>query len=163
MRTRELPNIAQAVDEAIARLPFCCMRDGYTYLVAGAGRIKVGKSKNVRSRIASMQIGSPVPLRLLELVRGDCEWVLHAHLHRFAVHGEWFSHEALGALLPFRIPEVCLHCAMAMRLDKLNATPNPSVTACYQRMMREALSVGMCPTTVRQLSVEARVTREAIA
>jgi len=63
------------------------------YFVEGAGLIKIGVSKDVEKRIASLKNGSPVPLTLLGYIQGSR--ALEAELHeRFADirdHGEWFQ------------------------------------------------------------------------
>jgi hypothetical protein len=64
------------------------------YFIGGdAGHIKIGVSANPESRLAAIQTGSPIPLRILATVLGgyDAERAYHA---RFAAHraqGEWFE------------------------------------------------------------------------
>ena len=66
-----------------------------------SGKIKIGVSRGVRSRLAALQTSSGEPLRLLATVPGDRE--LERELHRkFAAHrrsGEWF--DAAPPLLSF--------------------------------------------------------------
>ncbi|MBN1430422.1 MAG: GIY-YIG nuclease family protein [Anaerolineae bacterium] len=57
------------------------------------GLIKIGTAINANRRLAEIQNMSPVPLRILAVIPGDCrkEAELHkrfAHLRR---HGEWFE------------------------------------------------------------------------
>jgi hypothetical protein len=68
-------------------------REPGVYLVEGAGRLKIGVTTNVRSRMTSLRGSSPVPLDLLAHINGGR--TLEAHLHeRFRahrLHGEWFE------------------------------------------------------------------------
>lgn len=67
-----------------------------TYFVEAelVGLIKIGKSNNIPSRLSSLQCGSPVRLRVLGALRGDCESELHARFEAHRSHGEWFKPSA---------------------------------------------------------------------
>lgn len=64
------------------------------YFIGGeTGPIKIGLSGAPNFRLASLQIGSPVPLRIMATLSGDLETELAYHT-RFAacrLHGEWFE------------------------------------------------------------------------
>jgi hypothetical protein len=55
--------------------------------------IKIGRAKNPKERLASLQIGSPVKLELLACVKA--RWSLEGQLHKllaaYRSHGEWFK------------------------------------------------------------------------
>lgn len=55
--------------------------------------VKIGISSNPQSRLATMQTGSPVVLRLLWKTPGslDMEQDLHEYFHTYRKHGEWFD------------------------------------------------------------------------
>jgi hypothetical protein len=65
----------------------------YTYfLQAGAsGPIKIGSTRNLPVRIRTLMTMSPVPLRLLGIMKGDHEDACHLRLGAYRVHGEWFT------------------------------------------------------------------------
>ena len=57
------------------------------------GPIKIGRARDVKRRMAQLQIGSPVWLELLLAVHGvakQAETDLHQRLAHCRVHGEWF-------------------------------------------------------------------------
>lgn len=58
-----------------------------------AGPIKIGWSRNVRTRIATFQTASPYPLRLLLVLAGEerDERRLHDWFSRERLNGEWFK------------------------------------------------------------------------
>lgn len=63
------------------------------YAIAGADLVKIGSSGDVHQRLIDLQIGSPVPLRLIGWVREvhtSLESLIHAHLAAHRAHGEWF-------------------------------------------------------------------------
>lgn len=63
------------------------------FVQSGAnGPIKIGTARDVTNRLASLQTGSPVSLRLLGVIPGDVtvEKTLHARFDRHRIRGEWF-------------------------------------------------------------------------
>lgn len=64
----------------------------YFILAEGVDMVKIGKSRKPLSRMKEMQVGCPVPLRLLLTVRANhsTERHLHAILAEHHSHGEWF-------------------------------------------------------------------------
>src|SRR3972149_7088328 len=70
------------------------------FLQAGAsGPIKIGSTRNLAVRIRTLMTMSPVPLRLLGVMKGDHEEACHMHLGVFRIHGEWFT--PAGPVLEF--------------------------------------------------------------
>ena len=65
------------------------------------GAIKIGISKNPKSRLRQLQTGSPYELKLLTIVngRGDLEKPLHESLkpYKQACKGEWFDFDCTGS------------------------------------------------------------------
>ncbi len=78
----------------------------------GVGHIKIGftDGEDAAVRLATLQVGSPVPLRLLGVIRGTLSDEKDLH-RRFAAHrvvGEWFKPVAdLMALIPTAAPLEC--------------------------------------------------------
>lgn len=67
-----------------------------TYVVhaPAAWLVKIGRSKCLERRLASLEAGSPVPLHLVALFAGtDIEDALHEAFYEHRAHGEWFSSE----------------------------------------------------------------------
>jgi hypothetical protein len=69
--------------------------NGYVYFVEaeGVGRIKIGWTENLPERLKTLQLYSPVPLRLLGAcwVTSDMEKSLHKTFADRRVVGEWFE------------------------------------------------------------------------
>lgn len=65
----------------------------FTYFIAGAGLVKIGKADNVLARMAALQAGSPVVLSLVGLLIGPqaTESFCHEKFREHRVHGEWFE------------------------------------------------------------------------
>lgn len=57
------------------------------------GPIKIGMSQNPERRLADLQVGSPVRLRIIGVAVGgqQREAALHRRLAKHRVHGEWFA------------------------------------------------------------------------
>lgn len=72
------------------------------YVVQGqlSKAVKIGWSKNVHARVATLQIGSAERLelvRVLDLDRSG-ERAIHELCHEHRLHGEWFAEKALELL-----------------------------------------------------------------
>lgn len=72
--------------------------EGMTYIYfiqteGGGDLIKIGKSRNVKSRLHSMQTGCPIPMRLLGYFKANdsMEGALHDEFAEYRVRGEWFE------------------------------------------------------------------------
>ena len=65
----------------------------------GSGIVKIGRGRNPRKRLHSIQIGNPRRLHLLHVEEGagSLEFAVHAALSRHRLNGEWFD---LGDLDP---------------------------------------------------------------
>jgi hypothetical protein len=72
-----------------------------TYFVQAenGGLVKIGKSNNIRSRLTTLQTGSPVRLAIIGAIRGDREAELHLRFKGLRSHGEWFKPNAALLLL----------------------------------------------------------------
>jgi len=93
---RPLRSFLDWVDEEIA-LDEEGLFDPYafTYFIEGEGHgpIKIGSARNVEVRRSELQIGSPVPLSVIDRLRGG-RWLERSLKRRFAhdrLHGEWFA------------------------------------------------------------------------
>ena len=67
----------------------------YTYFITDGVNIKIGRSKDPKKRLASLQTGYPTRLEILSVVRGDCEADCHELLKDHRLGGEWFDMSAL--------------------------------------------------------------------
>lgn len=69
--------------------------DRYVYLISGGEYVKIGIAGNVKKRLNTLSLASPVPLFLLYSFYTekafDVEQYLHKKYHNKRVHGEWFS------------------------------------------------------------------------
>lgn len=63
------------------------------YFIAAKGRIKVGTSKDLRSRMNAIRTSNPDAVSLLGAVTGGrkLERAIHSELAIFAIGGEWFE------------------------------------------------------------------------
>lgn len=57
------------------------------------GPIKIGKTNNIKQRLAELQTGSPAKLKLLATFNGgqSIEIGLHNHFAKYRIDGEWFD------------------------------------------------------------------------
>jgi hypothetical protein len=65
----------------------------YFLAAVDLGRVKIGRAKEVRKRVAALRNSSPVPLELLGTIPGGAavEAYLHAAFAQDRSHGEWFE------------------------------------------------------------------------
>lgn len=66
------------------------------YFIQGVdgGPIKIGRTRNLKERLRSIQMSSPVRLRVLAAYRNpdeDAETKLHQRFRVHRLHGEWFE------------------------------------------------------------------------
>jgi len=62
------------------------------FLQAGSdGPIKIGSTRNLVVRLRTLGAMSPIPLRLLGVMKGDHEEDCHVRLGAFRLRGEWFA------------------------------------------------------------------------
>lgn len=66
----------------------------HTYFVANHAqtRVKIGRSNNPPTRLASLQTGSHELLTILLVVNGDHEAEFHTRFAESRLHGEWFDY-----------------------------------------------------------------------
>lgn len=72
------------------------------------GRVKIGRTKDVKGRLVSLRVASPCPLRLLAIILGGPkeERELHRRFSHLRVHSEWYEvradlSEYLATLPPY--------------------------------------------------------------
>lgn len=69
--------------------------------------IKIGYAKNIDKRIEQLQIGNPYELDVIIAIPGNinCEKILHEHLQKYEIRGEWFwpSHYIYRLIRKFKI------------------------------------------------------------
>lgn len=71
--------------------------DGFVYVIGGGGLYKIGASQNVEHRLIDLQVGSPVPLKVVCVIKTtqythiSLERALHRRLVDKRRHGEWFD------------------------------------------------------------------------
>lgn len=68
----------------------------YTYLLrmGDSNKVKIGASDDPKSRVKNMQTACPEDLKLIAIIQGDCEGLLHAALDDYRIRGEWFRIDA---------------------------------------------------------------------
>ena len=66
----------------------------YTYVVANHAqtRVKIGRSNNPPTRLASLQTGNHDPLTIILILEGDLEAELHQQFAHSRLLGEWFDY-----------------------------------------------------------------------
>lgn len=98
---------------------------GFVYVIQSeqGGPVKIGKAKNPRERIATLQTASPYPLRLLHVLPGGrpLERQLHERLAPFRLRGEWFD------LDPKVLELLALIADVAERAIRLGTKPSEIV------------------------------------
>ena len=67
-------------------------RETFLYFVEMAGHVKIGIARDWKKRLASMQTGSPLPIRRLLIIKtAACmEAILHTKFAAHRIRGEWF-------------------------------------------------------------------------
>lgn len=68
---------------------------GFVYVIsAGQDQQKIGRAKNVKSRLSSLQTGCPGVLKLAYAAETSLEWLAEQHVHKALadkrLRGEWF-------------------------------------------------------------------------
>lgn len=65
----------------------------YVLGTPGSNTVKIGRTTNLKKRVADIQRMSPVPLTVLWTTTGgsELETQLHRHFAKFRSHGEWFT------------------------------------------------------------------------
>jgi hypothetical protein len=99
----------------------------YIYFIEGAGWIKIGRTRDVTTRLRELQTGSAMHLTPLAVVHGDAglEQRLHSHFAILRYRGEWFRHIApLSDVLDAMIATDRSDLATIILLDHLR-TPSP--------------------------------------
>lgn len=86
-------------------------RDGSSVYFAGSGgQIKIGWSRKVSARLAQLQTGSPIPIKLLGTMPGGraVERRLHEKFAHLRISGEWFTDapELLAFIAEQRLADV---------------------------------------------------------
>jgi len=81
----------------------------YFVLAEGIGRIKIGRSRGMKSRLSSLRTNSPAKLSLLfmfpHMARGWSEKKVHDDLAFCRSHGEWFRYQDVNDWLERNFPE----------------------------------------------------------
>ncbi len=97
-------NLFAAIRDALLLQPgdkIYTTSEPYTYFVqaGNGGPIKIGSTRNLPVRLRTLCAMSPVPLKLLGVMKGNAEDQCHLQLGAFRLHGEWFAPSA--AVLDF--------------------------------------------------------------
>lgn len=103
--SQQLADAAKRMGENFEQLE--CGHDGWVYVIAGNGLVKIGSVKpslaplgSLLARLRSIQAMSPTPLALLRLYTGGPAYERELH-QRFAdkrAHGEWFDEDVIAEL-----------------------------------------------------------------
>lgn len=72
-----------------------CLATVYFVLAPDAGMVKIGKTSDLKKRLASLRTMSPVSLDLICVIRYDeyLERRIHDHFKPQRDHGEWFKYD----------------------------------------------------------------------
>lgn len=62
----------------------------WTYMIEAGELVKIGRAKDVGSRVKALQTGSAELLRVIRRIPFDCERQLHLRFAAQRAHGEWF-------------------------------------------------------------------------
>lgn len=84
-------------DTALAKATWTPIAQGpWVYFAKAGDRVKIGKAKNVASRIATLQTGCPDKIEVVRKVWGGnaVERTFHQRFSHLRVNGEWFRYEA---------------------------------------------------------------------
>lgn len=78
---------------AVEELAPVAVRPRYVYFVEGSGLLNIGVAMDVRDRVASLQVGSPVKLVIRATFPGGhgVERQFHERWAAHHSHGEWFK------------------------------------------------------------------------
>lgn len=92
---RQYRSLFHAIRDSVLLLPehkFATTEVPCTYFVQAGkdGPIKIGSTRNLIVRLRTLATMSPIPLRLLGVMKGDHEERCHLRLGAFRIHGEWF-------------------------------------------------------------------------
>jgi len=73
--------------------------DDLYFIRQKGGPVKIGRARDARARLATLQIGSPYDLELIGVLSGcgECEAEFHRGLSVNRLRGEWFDWTALVA------------------------------------------------------------------
>jgi hypothetical protein len=67
----------------------------YLYLIRSGDHVKIGISRNIKARLADLQVGNPVPLAIIATFAfadaGPVERAVHERFADARVRGEWFQ------------------------------------------------------------------------
>lgn len=70
------------------------MNDGFVYFIkAGTEFVKIGYTKEVKGRLSSITVSSPLPISLIGVIEGGVkkEKEIQRKFKHFRVRGEWFD------------------------------------------------------------------------
>lgn len=67
--------------------------NGFVYFIKAGDLVKIGHSVNIKKRLETLQVASPVTLTLIGTMEGNyhLEQKLHLQFARYRVRGEWFE------------------------------------------------------------------------
>lgn len=66
-------------------------KDTYLMKNTETGLLKIGKSSNIKARIDSIECGAGAKIKLLYVIDGDVEKLLHDMFSQYKKHREWFD------------------------------------------------------------------------
>lgn len=67
-----------------------------TYILTNGIAVKIGKSRDSKRRLVSLQTSSPYKLKMVAIFEEDIEKTLHIRFKDHRMSGEWFSMEILS-------------------------------------------------------------------
>ena len=118
-----------------------CDQSSFVYLIwqVGTNHFKIGYSKNPKTRLSELQIGSPHQLELLTVMPTDNPEGDEARLHRKYsdnyVRGEWFEIGDWGALLEDFGLNSSMVKFLITQLNKTNVQHGHQVRQIFKRVV----------------------------
>lgn len=83
-----------ALDALLGEDPndFAAQGASFVYIVRADGMVKIGRASDPYARLLQLQVGSPIPLKLLWVSDDFTEEELHQRFSQYRKHGEWFAY-----------------------------------------------------------------------
>ena len=90
---------------------------GYVYIITDGEAVKIGQTKNLKSRISSIQTGNPRQIKVLQTIKvqdmDSVEQSIHYHYRDYHKRDEWFD------LLPvFGVSAASEHKTITARISE---------------------------------------------
>ena len=96
----------------------------FIYVMSTPGKVKVGKARDPKRRLASLQTGNPEEIRLIRLYQcpneeaaSQLERVCHEQISKYHYRGEWFKEACLPEVDKFLAAQKYKQAPIMVRQD----------------------------------------------